>query len=348
MRAMPRPCCARPPRSALTTLRPSARRCRWPRRRARARSTTGTRVKLFWQPAAGHDDGTAYVVTRFEQRPPAAPGDGSVVYRGPAVSCADTHAPVASRAQLRHLRRHRRTPRFAARRGDRHPAATGLAPGGRDRPVGNHGSLGRAPEPRRRSGLPAPPGSTADPGSGHREQLSADRSARGAGPALRGHGRLPRPERRGACSPPPRRSTPRRCRRPSRSPGCGPSSSRSGVRSGCACPGSPSTSPRFASCVPTPCRAGRSGRGSSRRTWPGSARRCPAPDRLGCRDDRRGRAVARSASPHAVLGRRYRHRRWDVLRWSASSTRCGVWWSRLSRPTPPCPGSGRPPPSSPS
>jgi hypothetical protein len=59
----------------------------------------GETVKLFWQPAAGHDEGTAYVVTRSEQRPPAAPDDGSVVYRGPAVSCTDTRAPVARAAQ---------------------------------------------------------------------------------------------------------------------------------------------------------------------------------------------------------------------------------------------------------
>lgn len=59
----------------------------------------GDTVKLFWQPAAGYDEGTTYVVTRTEQRPPAAPGDGTVVYRGQAVSCADTHAPVARVAQ---------------------------------------------------------------------------------------------------------------------------------------------------------------------------------------------------------------------------------------------------------
>jgi conjugal transfer/entry exclusion protein len=52
-------------------------------------------VKLFWQPAPGHDDGTTYVVTRTVQRPPAAVGDGSVVHRGQANSCNDAHAPVA-------------------------------------------------------------------------------------------------------------------------------------------------------------------------------------------------------------------------------------------------------------
>jgi hypothetical protein len=59
----------------------------------------GETVKLFWQPAAGHDEGTTYVVTRTEQRPPAAPGDGSEVYRGQASACIDTHAPVARVAQ---------------------------------------------------------------------------------------------------------------------------------------------------------------------------------------------------------------------------------------------------------
>ena len=59
----------------------------------------GETVKLFWQPAAGHDDGTTYVVARTEQRPPAAPGDGSVVYRGQACTCTDSHAPVARAAQ---------------------------------------------------------------------------------------------------------------------------------------------------------------------------------------------------------------------------------------------------------
>ena len=52
-------------------------------------------VKLFWQPAPGHDDGTTYVVTRTEQRPPAAAGDGSAVHRGQGNACTDTHAPVA-------------------------------------------------------------------------------------------------------------------------------------------------------------------------------------------------------------------------------------------------------------
>ena len=59
----------------------------------------GETVKLFWQPAAGPDESTTYVVTRTEQRPPAAPGDGSVVYRGQAAACADPHAPVARVAQ---------------------------------------------------------------------------------------------------------------------------------------------------------------------------------------------------------------------------------------------------------
>src|ERR1022692_3310192 len=52
-------------------------------------------VKLFWQPAPGHDDATTYVVTRTAHRPPAAASDGTVVHRGPAHNCADEHAPVA-------------------------------------------------------------------------------------------------------------------------------------------------------------------------------------------------------------------------------------------------------------
>jgi hypothetical protein len=59
----------------------------------------GEAVKLFWQPAPGHDDGTAYVVTRTDQRPPAAPGDGSVLHRGQATTCTDAHAPVARMVQ---------------------------------------------------------------------------------------------------------------------------------------------------------------------------------------------------------------------------------------------------------
>jgi hypothetical protein len=56
-------------------------------------------VKLFWQPAPGHGDGTTYVVTRTEQRPPAAVGDGSVVHRGRGGTCADTDTPVARLVQ---------------------------------------------------------------------------------------------------------------------------------------------------------------------------------------------------------------------------------------------------------
>lgn len=59
----------------------------------------GAEVRLFWQPAPGHDDGTAYIVTRTEQRPPAAVGDGSVVYRGRDGACADAHAPIARLVQ---------------------------------------------------------------------------------------------------------------------------------------------------------------------------------------------------------------------------------------------------------
>lgn len=56
-------------------------------------------VKLFWQPAPGHDDATTYVVTRSEQRPPAAPADGSPVHRGQETACTDAHAPVARLVQ---------------------------------------------------------------------------------------------------------------------------------------------------------------------------------------------------------------------------------------------------------
>ncbi len=52
-------------------------------------------VKLYWQPATGHDDSTTYLVRRGEQRPPAAPGDGTAVYRGADQGCSDLHAPVA-------------------------------------------------------------------------------------------------------------------------------------------------------------------------------------------------------------------------------------------------------------
>ena len=59
----------------------------------------GNSVKLFWQAATGHDDGTTYVVTRTDQRPPAAVSDGSVVHRGQTSTCADAHAPVARTVQ---------------------------------------------------------------------------------------------------------------------------------------------------------------------------------------------------------------------------------------------------------
>jgi hypothetical protein len=55
----------------------------------------GSVVKLFWQPASGHDDGTQYVVTRTEQRSPAAVSDGTAVCSGQLHSCTDAHAPVA-------------------------------------------------------------------------------------------------------------------------------------------------------------------------------------------------------------------------------------------------------------
>jgi hypothetical protein len=59
----------------------------------------GAEVRLFWQPAPGHDDATTYVVTRTLQRPPAAPSDGSAVHRDRSSSCRDGHAPVARPVQ---------------------------------------------------------------------------------------------------------------------------------------------------------------------------------------------------------------------------------------------------------
>jgi hypothetical protein len=55
----------------------------------------GAEVKLFWQPAPGHDDNTTYVVTRTLLRQPAAPGDGAAVHRDRSSSCRDSHAPIA-------------------------------------------------------------------------------------------------------------------------------------------------------------------------------------------------------------------------------------------------------------
>ena len=55
----------------------------------------GSSVRLFWQRGPGHEEGTTYTVTRTEQRPPAAAGDGLVVHSDRAESCSDTQAPVA-------------------------------------------------------------------------------------------------------------------------------------------------------------------------------------------------------------------------------------------------------------
>jgi hypothetical protein len=55
----------------------------------------GNTVRLFWQPAPGHDASTTYVVTRTERRPPAAVADGTPIHRGRANDCTDGHAPVA-------------------------------------------------------------------------------------------------------------------------------------------------------------------------------------------------------------------------------------------------------------
>ena len=59
----------------------------------------GDVVKLYWRPAAGHNSDTAYAICRSEQRPPAAPEDGTAVYRGPGDSCTDQRAPVARTLQ---------------------------------------------------------------------------------------------------------------------------------------------------------------------------------------------------------------------------------------------------------
>jgi hypothetical protein len=56
----------------------------------------GEEVRLFWERGPGHDASTVYVVARTVGRPPAAPGDGSQVHRGPATECADPDAPVAT------------------------------------------------------------------------------------------------------------------------------------------------------------------------------------------------------------------------------------------------------------
>jgi len=55
----------------------------------------GSAVRLFWQRAPGHEDGTTYVVSRTEQRSPAAAGDGTVVHRDQATTCSDAQAPAA-------------------------------------------------------------------------------------------------------------------------------------------------------------------------------------------------------------------------------------------------------------
>lgn len=59
----------------------------------------GAMVKLFWQPAPGHDDATTYVVCRTPGRAPAAIGDGTTVYRDRMTVCTDDQAPVARALQ---------------------------------------------------------------------------------------------------------------------------------------------------------------------------------------------------------------------------------------------------------
>jgi hypothetical protein len=61
----------------------------------RASLESGT-VRLFWQPAPGHEPDTVYVVRRTTQpRPPAAPTEGEPVHRDHGDTCADPRAPVA-------------------------------------------------------------------------------------------------------------------------------------------------------------------------------------------------------------------------------------------------------------
>ena len=55
----------------------------------------GAEVRLFWQPATGHDETTTYVVTRQEGRVPADEYDGTAVYRGSNPRCRDEAPPVA-------------------------------------------------------------------------------------------------------------------------------------------------------------------------------------------------------------------------------------------------------------
>jgi hypothetical protein len=56
-------------------------------------------VKVFWQRGPGHDESVVYVVARTEGRAPAAPGDGTQVYRGAEVECADSAAPAGRPVQ---------------------------------------------------------------------------------------------------------------------------------------------------------------------------------------------------------------------------------------------------------
>jgi len=56
-------------------------------------------VRLFWERGPGHDASTVYVVARTAGRPPAAPGDGTLVHRGQGTECADPGAPVATEVQ---------------------------------------------------------------------------------------------------------------------------------------------------------------------------------------------------------------------------------------------------------
>jgi hypothetical protein len=55
----------------------------------------GSSVRLFWEHGPGHEETATYIVSRTEQRPPAAPEDGLVVHPESVTSCTDGQAPVA-------------------------------------------------------------------------------------------------------------------------------------------------------------------------------------------------------------------------------------------------------------
>lgn len=52
-------------------------------------------VTVYWQAAAGHLDGTSYLIARSEQRPPATPSDGQKLAQQKDTSFVDRQSPVA-------------------------------------------------------------------------------------------------------------------------------------------------------------------------------------------------------------------------------------------------------------